>query len=79
MIEMQAIAATLIENFEFALPPQIKENIVRRKPTGIMAPMADGHPGVDVDETTIHSELYDAPLEAAKPRDYVRRSARAYN
>ncbi|VDB99464.1 unnamed protein product [Peniophora sp. CBMAI 1063] len=45
VIEMQAIAATLIENFEFALPPQTKENVVRRKPTGIMAPMADGHPG----------------------------------
>lgn len=46
VIEMQAIAATLIENFEFALPPQTKENIIRRKPTDVMAPMADGHLGV---------------------------------
>ncbi|KZV64465.1 cytochrome P450 [Peniophora sp. CONT] len=46
VIEMQAIAATLIENFEFALPPQTKDNIIKRMPTGIMAPMADGHVGI---------------------------------
>ncbi|VDC00881.1 unnamed protein product [Peniophora sp. CBMAI 1063] len=42
VIEMQAIAATLIENFEFGLPPQTKENIIHRKPTGVMAPMTEG-------------------------------------
>jgi cytochrome P450 len=46
VIEMQAIAATLIENFEFGLPPQTKENMIRRKPTGLMVPMADGQYGV---------------------------------
>ncbi|KZV71952.1 cytochrome P450 [Peniophora sp. CONT] len=46
IIEMQAIAATLIENFEFALPPQTKENIVRRKPCMLMAPMAEGRLGI---------------------------------
>ena len=43
---MQAIAATLLESFEFSLPPQIDENIIRRKPSNLMAPMADGHEGV---------------------------------
>ncbi|KZV64464.1 cytochrome P450 [Peniophora sp. CONT] len=46
VLEMQAIAATLIENFEFSLPPQTEENIIRRRPSGLMAPMADGHPGI---------------------------------
>ncbi|VDC07323.1 unnamed protein product [Peniophora sp. CBMAI 1063] len=45
VLEMQAIAATLVENFEFALPPQTKENIIRRTPTPGMPPMADGHHG----------------------------------
>ncbi|VDB83977.1 unnamed protein product [Peniophora sp. CBMAI 1063] len=44
IIEIQAIAATLIENYEFALPPQTKENAVRRMPTVIMAPATDAHP-----------------------------------
>lgn len=43
---MQAVAATLIETFEFTLPPQTKDNIVRRKPCMLMAPMAEGHLGV---------------------------------
>ncbi|KZV60943.1 cytochrome P450 [Peniophora sp. CONT] len=46
VLEMQAIAATLIENFEFALPPQTNDNIIKRMPTGVMAPMADGHDGI---------------------------------
>ena len=44
--EMQAIAATLIESFEFALPPQTEDNLVRRRPSLIMAPIAVGHPGI---------------------------------
>ncbi|VDC07112.1 unnamed protein product [Peniophora sp. CBMAI 1063] len=46
VLEMQAIAATLIENFEFNLPPQTEDNLIRRRPSGLMAPMADGHPGI---------------------------------
>ncbi|VDB83332.1 unnamed protein product [Peniophora sp. CBMAI 1063] len=46
IIEMQAIAATLIEKFDFALPPQTKENKIRRMPAVLMAPMAEGHQGV---------------------------------
>ncbi|KZV76320.1 cytochrome P450 [Peniophora sp. CONT] len=44
VIELQAIAATLIESFEFALPPQTKDNIIQRKPSGIMAPATEAHP-----------------------------------
>ena len=43
---MQAIAATLIENFIFALPPDYNEKRVKRVPSGVMAPMIDGYPGV---------------------------------
>ncbi|KZV60944.1 cytochrome P450 [Peniophora sp. CONT] len=46
VLEMEAIAATLIESFEFSLPPQTEENIVERKPSLIMAPKAAGHPGI---------------------------------
>ncbi|KZV64469.1 cytochrome P450 [Peniophora sp. CONT] len=46
ILEMQAIAATLVEKFEFALPPQVKENAVKRMPTLLMVPMAEGHPGI---------------------------------
>ena len=45
VIEMQAIAALLIEDFEFSLPPSDTITI-KRKPMTIMAPMADGYPGV---------------------------------
>ncbi|KAI0308933.1 cytochrome P450, partial [Amylostereum chailletii] len=46
IIEMQAIAATLIENFEFALPPDHEKTKIKRMPTGLMAPMIDGYSGV---------------------------------
>lgn len=46
VIEMQTIAATLLENFEFELPPQTAGNVIKRRPTAVMAPMADGHPGI---------------------------------
>ena len=46
IIEMQALAATLIGEFEFSLPAQTSENIIYRKPATLMAPMAEGHPGV---------------------------------
>jgi len=37
---MQAIATTLIENFEFSLPPQNEKTRIYRKPSGLMVPMA---------------------------------------
>jgi alkylphenol/PAH-inducible cytochrome P450 monooxygenase len=43
---MQAIAVTLVENFQFDLPPQTRENKILRKPADLMAPMTDGHPGI---------------------------------
>ena len=44
---MQAIAATLIDEFEFFLPPQTKEIEVKRMPTLLMVPMAPkGQPGI---------------------------------
>ncbi|KAI0030594.1 cytochrome P450 [Vararia minispora EC-137] len=46
IIEMQAIAAKLVENFEFALPPQTEKTKIKRKPAGLMAPMADGYRGI---------------------------------
>ncbi|VDC07113.1 unnamed protein product [Peniophora sp. CBMAI 1063] len=46
VLEMQAIAAVLMDHFEFGLPPQTQENVIRRRPASLMLPMADGHPGV---------------------------------
>ena len=43
VLEMQAIAAIVIENFEFALPSQTQ---IERKPTIIMAPMTPDRSGV---------------------------------
>jgi hypothetical protein len=43
MIEMQAIAATLLENFEFSLPPQTSETRIIRNPLVLMVPMVEGH------------------------------------
>ena len=42
IIEMQAIAATLLENFEFSLPPQTAKTIITRKPLVLMVPMVEG-------------------------------------
>jgi hypothetical protein len=42
IIEMQVIAATLIENFEFNLPPQTPETHITRKPLVLMVPMVEG-------------------------------------
>jgi len=43
---MQAIATTLIENFEFSLPPQNEKTRIYRKPSGLMVPMAAPELGV---------------------------------
>ncbi len=40
-IEMLAIAATLLENFEFSLPPQSSETRITRKPLVLMVPMVE--------------------------------------
>ncbi|KAI0263458.1 cytochrome P450 [Gloeopeniophorella convolvens] len=45
VLEMQAIATTLLENFEFSLPPQDERTRIRRMPTHIMMPMAAGEKG----------------------------------
>ena len=42
IIEMQVIAATLLENFEFSLPPQTLETSITRKPLVLMVPMVEG-------------------------------------
>ncbi|KAI0253590.1 cytochrome P450 [Lactifluus subvellereus] len=42
IIEMQAIAATLLENFEFSLPPQTQETCITRRPLVLMVPMVEG-------------------------------------
>jgi hypothetical protein len=46
IIEMQVIAATLLEDFEFSLPPQSLETRIIRKPLVVMVPMVEGrrHP-----------------------------------
>lgn len=35
--------ATLLENFEFALPDNAKDRQIVRKPTGLMVPMVKDH------------------------------------
>jgi hypothetical protein len=42
IIEMQVIAAILLENFEFSLPPQTLETNITRKPLVLMVPMVEG-------------------------------------
>lgn len=39
IIEMQVITATLLENFEFSLPPQTAQTYITRKPLVLMVPM----------------------------------------
>lgn len=46
VLEIQAIATTLIENFEFSLPPQNEKTRIYRKPSGLMIPMASPELGV---------------------------------
>ncbi|KAI9449724.1 cytochrome P450, partial [Lactarius psammicola] len=46
ILEMWTIIVTLIENFEFSVPPQIETTRIYRKPIGtMMAPMVEGRPG----------------------------------
>jgi len=45
VIEMQIILVTLLEKFEFSLPPQNEKTRIYRKPSSLMSPMAKGSPG----------------------------------
>ena len=45
VLEMQIIIATLVENFEFSLPPQTEKTRIRRKRIGMMAPVVEGRQG----------------------------------
>jgi hypothetical protein len=45
VLQMQIMIITLLENFEFALPPQDERTKIHRKPTAVMMPMAKGHKG----------------------------------
>ncbi|KAI9446009.1 cytochrome P450 [Lactarius indigo] len=45
VLEMQTIIVTLLENFEFSLPPQTEETRIYRKPAGLMKPMVEGRKG----------------------------------
>jgi hypothetical protein len=45
VLEMQLIAVTLLENFEFSLPPQSERTRIYRKPAVVMLPMTEGEAG----------------------------------
>ncbi|KAH9989045.1 cytochrome P450 [Russula compacta] len=45
VLEMQTMIITLLDNFEFSLPPQNEETKIRRRPTHLMVPMVDGRKG----------------------------------
>jgi hypothetical protein len=45
VLEMQLIAVTLLENFEFSLPPQSEKTRVYCKPAALMLPMTEGEAG----------------------------------
>jgi hypothetical protein len=42
---MQIVIATLIDQFDFSLPPQDERTKIYRKPSHVMMPMAEGHRG----------------------------------
>ena len=46
VLEMQVIILTLLENFEFSLPPQNEKTKIYRKPSQLMLPLAEGWEGV---------------------------------
>jgi hypothetical protein len=46
VLEMQIIILTLLENFEFSLPPQNEKTKIHRRPCHIMLPQAEGAKGV---------------------------------
>ena len=42
---MQIMIVTLLDQFEFSLPPQDEKTKIHRKPTHVMMPMAEGYQG----------------------------------
>ncbi|KAH9035922.1 cytochrome P450 [Lactarius pseudohatsudake] len=50
VLEMQTIIVTLLENFEFSLPPQTEKTRIYRKPvSGLMTPMVEVQMGSELD------------------------------
>jgi len=45
VLELAVLATTLLENFEFSLPPQTEKTRIYRKPSLIMYPMTENQPG----------------------------------
>jgi hypothetical protein len=45
ILEMQVIIVTLLENFEFSLPPQTEKTRIYRKPNALMVPSVEGRQG----------------------------------
>ena len=45
VLELIVLATTLLENFEFSLPPQTEKTRIYRKPSFIMYPMVEDQPG----------------------------------
>ncbi|KAH8998335.1 cytochrome P450 [Lactarius hatsudake] len=45
VLEMQIIILTLVENFEFSLPPQNEKTKIYRRPSHVMLPMREGQKG----------------------------------
>jgi hypothetical protein len=45
VLEMEILIVTLVENFEFSLPPQTEKTRIYRKPIGMMVPRVEGQQG----------------------------------
>jgi len=45
VLELLVLATTLLEHFEFSLPPQSEKTRIYRKPSAIMSPMTEGQAG----------------------------------
>jgi hypothetical protein len=45
ILELLVLVTTLLENFEFSLPPQTEKTRIYRKPSALMLPMRETEPG----------------------------------
>jgi hypothetical protein len=45
VLELLVFIMTLLENFEFSIPPQYEKTRIYRKPSLIMNPMIENQPG----------------------------------
>jgi hypothetical protein len=45
VLELLILIMTLLENFEFSIPPQHEKTRIYRKPSAIMYPMIENKPG----------------------------------